>query len=149
MCEWMWGTKLTRGILEMTVFKWTAREYSLHFDTFKKSSANRFKIGPLPNFGTLSLVLSQLLLYSPGSSIRLTVVLKVPCCFKIVFPFIPLPLSGMIFSPPLHTYRFAKPSSFAILGKRFSMTLFLLSFVYLKRSSIISLILLDCHFLFM
>lgn len=67
----------------MTVFKRTAREYSLHFDTFKKSSANRFKIGPLPNFGTLSLVLSQLLLYSPGSSIRLTVALKVPCCVSI------------------------------------------------------------------
>lgn len=83
------------------------------------------------------------------SSIRLTVALKVPCCFKIMFPFTLLPLSGMIFSPPWHTYRFAKPSSFAILGKRFSMTLFLLSFLYLKRSSIISLILLDCHFLFM
>ena len=49
----------------MTVFKWTAHEYSLHIDTFKKSSATRFKIGPLPNFGTWSLDLSPLLLYSP------------------------------------------------------------------------------------
>lgn len=109
------------------------------------------KAGP-PDSSSLDLFLTfELLLWpqspfcatSLRSSILLTAPLKVPSCFKVMFPFMPLHLSGMIFSSPLLTYHFPKPSSFVISGRRDSMILFLLSFLHVKCSSMISLILLD------
>lgn len=133
----------------MTLFKWTAHDCPLHICQTKKSRATRFfKFGPLPDFWTFSLTSFPFYATSLRSSVLLTVPLKVPSCSKMMFAFMPLHLSGMIFSSRLFTYHFPKPNSFVISGRRDSMILFLLSFLHVKCSSIISLILLDGSFTF-
>ena len=133
----------------MTLFKWTAHDCPLHICQTKKSRATRFfKFGPLPDFWTFSLTSFPFYATSLRSTVLLTVPLKVPSCFKMMFAFMPLHLSGMIFSSRLFTYHFPKPNSFVISGRRDSMILFLLSFLHVKCSSIISLILLDGSFTF-
>lgn len=79
---------------------------SSHVSTKKSRATWFFKLGPLPDFWTCPLNLVPFYARSLRSSVLLTVPLKVPSCFRMLFPFMPLHLSGMIFSPRLLTYRF-------------------------------------------